>query len=149
MPATGVKKGSLVVISSGPQGKPGINPQLMGDARLRKSYDIIGYDPRSMGQSTPKITCQLAENNETLSQNSNDIPAAELQVRKMINACIKATGTEILQHMGTYEAVNDLNLILPTCLVNQSLPLWHIIPTALKRQCCMLNAIRRKPVRWY
>lgn len=110
LPATGVKKGSLVVISGGP-GQPGINPQLVGDARLRKSYDIIGYDPRGVGQSTPKITCQLAENNETLSNNSNDIPAAELQVRKMINACIKGTGAEILQHMGTDEAVNDLNLI--------------------------------------
>ncbi|USS96366.1 alpha/beta hydrolase [Serratia symbiotica] len=110
LPGTGVKKGSLVVISGG-LGQPGINPQLVGDARLRKSYDIVGYDPHGAGQSTPKITCQLAENNETLSHNSNDIPAAELQARKMINACIKGTGAEILQHMSTDEAVKDLNLI--------------------------------------
>lgn len=49
LPATGPKKGSVVMISGGP-GLPGINPYLGNDAhvaRLRKSYDIIGYDPRA------------------------------------------------------------------------------------------------------
>ena len=55
------------MISGGP-GLPGINPYLGNDghvAGLRKSYDIIGYDPRGVGQSTPKISCQVAEGDET------------------------------------------------------------------------------------
>ncbi|CAI0806616.1 alpha/beta hydrolase [Serratia entomophila] len=113
LPATGPKKGSLVVIGGGP-GLPGINPQLADDARvarLRKSYDIIGYDPRGVGQSTPKISCQLAENDETPSPNDNDIAGAEQQVRNIIDACIKRTGADVLQHIGTDEAVDDLDAI--------------------------------------
>ncbi|CAI0798403.1 alpha/beta hydrolase [Serratia ficaria] len=113
LPATGPKKGSLVVIAGGP-GLPGINPQLAADAsvaRLRKSYDIIGYDPRGVGQSTPKIACQRGENDETPSPDDNDLAGAESQVREMIAACIRQTGAEALQHIGTDEAVNDLNVI--------------------------------------
>ncbi|MBH3291824.1 alpha/beta fold hydrolase [Serratia marcescens] len=113
LPATGPKKGSVVMISGGP-GLPGINPYLGNDAhvaRLRKSYDIIGYDPRGVGQSTPKISCQLAEGDETPSPDDNDVAGAESQTRTLISACIKQTGADVLQHIGTDEAVNDLNAI--------------------------------------
>ncbi len=112
-PATGPKKGSVVMISGGP-GLPGINPYLGNDAhvaRLRKSYDIIGYDPRGVGQSTPKISCQLAEGDETPTPDDNDVAGAENQTRTLIAACIKQTGADVLQHIGTDEAVNDLNAI--------------------------------------
>ncbi|MEX0632196.1 hypothetical protein M8494_09830 [Serratia ureilytica] len=71
---------------SGRPGLPGINPYLGNDAhvaRLRKSYDIIGYDPRGVGQSTPKIFCQLAEGDETPSPDDNDVAGAESQTRTL------------------------------------------------------------------
>ncbi|MDQ9125037.1 alpha/beta hydrolase [Serratia fonticola] len=113
LPAVGPKKGSVVIIADGP-GSPGINPQIaeQGPAwRLQKSYDIIGYDPRGVGQSTPKISCQLTASEETPSPDENDIPGAEQQARDMVAACIKQTGADVVQHMGTHEAVNDLDAI--------------------------------------
>lgn len=113
LPAIGVKKGSVVVISGGP-GLPGINPQIaeQGAAwKLQQSYDIIGYDPRGVGQSTPKISCQLTESEETPSPDENDIPGAEKQARDMVAACIKQTGADVVQHLGTHEAVHDLDTI--------------------------------------
>lgn len=113
LPAAGPKKGSVVIIADGP-GTPGINPQIAekGPAwRLQKSYDIIGYDPRGIGQSTPKISCQLSASEETPSPDENDIPGAEQQARDMVTACIKQTGVDVVQHMGTHEAVNDLDAI--------------------------------------
>ena len=113
LPAVGPKKGSVVIIADGP-GSPGINPQIaeQGPAwRLQKSYDIIGYDPRGVGQSTPKISCQLTASEETPSPDENDIPGAEQQARDMVAACIKQTGSDVVQHMGTHEAVNDLDVI--------------------------------------
>jgi pimeloyl-ACP methyl ester carboxylesterase len=113
LPAVGPKKGSVVIIADGP-GLSGINPKIaeQGPAwRLQKSYDIIGYDPRGVGQSTPKISCQLTASEETPSPDENDIPGAEQQARDMVAACIKQTGADVVQHMGTHEAVNDLDAI--------------------------------------
>lgn len=113
LPAVGAKKGSVVVIAGGP-GLPGINPQIAerGAAwKLQQSYDIIGYDPRGVGQSTPKISCQLTESEETPSPDENDIPGAEKQARDRVAACIKQTGAEVVQHLGTLQAVNDLETI--------------------------------------
>ncbi len=113
LPAIGVKKGSVVVIPGGP-GLPGINPPIaeQGAAwKLQQSYDIIGYDPRGVGQSIPKISCQLMESEETPSPDENDIPGAEKQARDMVAACIKQTGADVVQHIGTHEAVNDLDTL--------------------------------------
>ncbi|WPN51118.1 alpha/beta hydrolase [Pseudomonas sp. P9_2] len=113
LPATSVKQGSVVVISGGP-GLPGINPFLADDdtvARLTRSYDIIGYDPRGVGQSTPKISCALPERDEKTVIDENDAGALEAQVRKTLAACIEHTGAKVLQHMGTDDAVNDLDVI--------------------------------------
>ncbi|VTR27558.1 Tripeptidyl aminopeptidase precursor [Serratia fonticola] len=78
---------------------------------MQKSYDIIGYDPRGVGQSTPKISCQQTASEETPSPDENDLPGAEQQARDMVAACIKQTGTDVVQHMGTHEAVNDLDIL--------------------------------------
>lgn len=113
LPASGVKEGSVVVISGGP-GLPGINPFMADDStveRLKRSYDIIGYDPRGVGQSTPKISCRLLERDEQPAIDEHDVAASEAQVRKTLDACIEHTGAQVLQHMGTHEAVNDLNVI--------------------------------------
>ncbi|PVZ86645.1 alpha/beta hydrolase [Serratia sp. S1B] len=113
LPALGVKKGNVVIIPSGP-GLPGINPQIADQGaawKLRQSYDIIGYDPRGVGQSTPKISCQLTESEETLLPDENDIPGQEQYVQDIVAACIKQTGAAVIQHIGTYEAVEDLETI--------------------------------------
>ncbi|WON78610.1 alpha/beta hydrolase [Serratia sp. UGAL515B_01] len=113
LPAIGPRKGSVVIIQGGP-GRPGINPQLAekeAALKLQKSYDIIGYDPRGVGQSIPKISCQQTGSEETLLPDENDISGIEQQARNIVDACIKQTGAEVVQHIGTHEAVNDLDTI--------------------------------------
>lgn len=113
LPAKGVKEGSVVVVSGGP-GLPGINPYISNDntvSKLRETYDIIGYDPRGVGQSTPKISCGLSGHNEETVQEEDSIAESEAYVRETIASCIKHTGARVLQHIGTHEAVNDLNVI--------------------------------------
>lgn len=148
LPATGPKKGSVVMISGGP-GLPGINPYLGNDghvARLRKSYDIIGYDPRGVGQSTPKISCQVAEGDETPSPDDNDVAGAENQTRTLIAACIKQTGADVLQHIGTDEAVNDLNAIRHALGEPGLTAVAYSYGT--KVAAFMPNVFRRKRARW-
>ncbi|MEB5932403.1 alpha/beta hydrolase [Pseudomonas mosselii] len=113
LPARGVKKGSVVVVSGGP-GLPGINPYVANDktiGRLREYYDIIGYDPRGVGQSDPRISCDLPEHDKQPEFDESDKVSYEADVLKIITACINQTGAQVVQHIGTYEAVNDLNTI--------------------------------------
>lgn len=115
LPATGERKGSVVMITGGP-GAQGIElPLYPGDhkaiAALRQSYDIIGYDPRGVGQSTPKINCTLPKDKQPLPANIVDIAAEEQRAQEKVDACIQHTGLEVLQHISTNEAVNDLDVI--------------------------------------
>ncbi|MBH3429139.1 alpha/beta fold hydrolase [Pseudomonas alkylphenolica] len=113
LPATGVKKGSVVFVSGGP-GMPGINPYLSNDRtvdRLKESYDIIGYDPRGAGQSVPKISCAFPDLDAPPSFADGGIAEPEASLRQVIAACISQSGAQVLKHIGTHEAVNDLNMI--------------------------------------
>ena len=111
LPATGKKQGSLVIIAGGP-GMPGINPLivLQGEAgkRLRETYDIIGYDPRGVGQSTPKISCASSRSRGNAPEMGNSDDQA---MTAYVAACVKATGRTVLEHIGTNEAVDDLHLL--------------------------------------
>ena len=109
LPASKAKKGVLVAVSGGP-GLQGINwPANMGEVGLLKvlneSYDLIGYDPRGVGQSRPAVTCPQYTNAEP------DDGDAEQLIRQTVAACVKKTGIEVLKHIGTHEAVNDLDMI--------------------------------------
>lgn len=107
LPAKGVRKGSLVVISGGP-GMPGINPWMDTDwpvTDLRESWDLVGYDPRGVGQSTPKINCTVPENAPAA------VTSQEQEARNVLKACIANTGVEVLKHIGTDEAVSDVDRI--------------------------------------
>lgn len=107
LPAKNVRKGSLVMISGGP-GQSGINLSLDTDwpvTNLRESWDIVGYDPRGVGQSTPKINCTVSESAPVA------VTSLEQEVRNMLKACITNTGVEVLKHIGTDEAVSDVDRI--------------------------------------
>lgn len=103
LPAQGVSKGTLVVISGGP-GSPGIDPWVDTDGAAKKihdSWDIVGYDPRGVGQSEPRINCTIPE----------ELSDSEHYSQNLLNACVKNTGIEVLKHMGTDEAVSDVERI--------------------------------------
>ena len=100
-------------------------------AGLRSSYDIIGFDPRGLGQSTP-ITCWSEdENNQYLNGTSNtfseimatdavfskDSSAQERIDRGASNAarCAKHSQVpELLDHVGTRDVVRDLDVLRAT-----------------------------------
>lgn len=103
LPAKGVSKGTLLVISGGP-GSPGIDPWLDTDGSAKKiheSWDIVGYDPRGVNQSEPQINCTIPE----------ELSGSEHYSQNLLNACVKNTGVEVLKHMGTDEAVSDVERI--------------------------------------
>ncbi|WP_084032775.1 alpha/beta hydrolase [Chelativorans sp. J32] len=98
LPATGEAKGSVILVAGGP-GQSGLDFSLtQSDAmtRLRASFDIIGYDPRGIGRSEPKIVCNTKP----------DVPSYS---RQSMEACLTSMDKAFLAELSTLDAVDDLN----------------------------------------
>ena len=126
--------GSLFINPGGPGASGVAMMQVMAPMfteELRGAYDIIGFDPRGVGQSTP-ITCWTDDEvNQSLNGTSNKIPeimatdvlfskdssAQERIDRGAANAarCAKHSEVpELLDHVGTRNVARDLDILRAT-----------------------------------
>lgn len=106
--------GSLVVNPGGPGGSGiALAQAMMPDRDIRKSFDIVGFDPRGVGESTP-IECH-----DNLEQMYSADPAPRtpeatqhlLNVSKtFVDACA-AKYEKLLPHLGTRDVARDLDRI--------------------------------------
>lgn len=116
-PATGSKQGSLFMNPGG----PGISAidylDYFADSgfgrRLRKHFDLLAFDPRGVGHSTP-VRC--VDDPLPFIAIDRD-PASEIDYQKMVATmqayaarCLEGSG-ELLAHVGTMDVVHDLELI--------------------------------------
>ncbi len=116
IPASGQKIGSLLVNPGGPGGS-GVDfvgdPARFGQA-LRTSFDIVGFDPRGVGQSTPVKCYDDAGKDEFLSTDYPYTPdgLADRQdsVRDWAEACAENTGP-LLEHVDTQSAARDMDML--------------------------------------
>jgi pimeloyl-ACP methyl ester carboxylesterase len=114
--------GSLFVNPGGPGGS-GVNfirdslDYAVGEP-LQESYDIVGFDPRGVGQSTP-VTCYTdpAQTDDLLYGITPDarasdawIAAREASVLDFSAACSENTGA-LLAHVDTVSAAKDLDML--------------------------------------
>ncbi len=121
MPAAGgpaVRVGSLVVNPGGP-GASGLDfaavvSGLLG-AEVAAVYDVVGFDPRGVGQSAP-ITCLTGRQTTRWLRTdlSPDSAAERRQImsrsREIARGCLQRT-PEMARHVGTGETVQDLDIL--------------------------------------
>ncbi len=117
--ATGEKKGSLLLNPGGPGGS-GYDYGLgfTGTESLRESFDIIGFDPRGVGRSTPIVCFTENADRDEMLYGTYDDPygsdgwAAELQTRQQawVDACEENTG-DLLAHIDTVSVAHDMDMI--------------------------------------
>ncbi|RPF23119.1 alpha/beta hydrolase [Myceligenerans xiligouense] len=109
-------RGSLLVNPGGP-GASGIglveSTSTFG-FRLRAEYDIVGFDPRGVGQSTP-VTCVDDEaKDEFLTTDYPDTDEGIAQqieaIRQWGQACAENTG-ELLGNVDTQSAARDMDML--------------------------------------
>lgn len=80
-----------------------------------EAYDIVGWDPRGVGQSTP-VTCVNGNDlDRYLSMDASPDDQAERQAlidqtRAFASSCLKQSGP-LLAHVSTVETVRDLDLL--------------------------------------
>jgi pimeloyl-ACP methyl ester carboxylesterase len=114
-PATSTRRlGSLIINPGGPGGS-GVGYVGSFNAAGLESYDIVGWDPRGVGRSTP-VTCFGRDELDRYfaMDNSPDDPG-ELHARidaqiEFGQSCLRESGA-LLEHISTMETVRDLDLL--------------------------------------
>ncbi|WP_433389524.1 alpha/beta fold hydrolase [Micromonospora sp. KLBMP9576] len=116
----GQRIGSLVLNPGGPGGS-GMTQATSFSAAHAKSpllqrFDVVGFDPRGVGSSTPAINCftdaerDRGEDQTTLLASSGQW--SEDDTRRLAERCAKGSGgTEILSAVGTRNAARDLDVL--------------------------------------
>ena len=121
--ATGQKIGSLVVNPGGP-GESGINAaaSLVGaiPETIRQRFDLVGFDPRGVGLSTPAVWCNSDEDNDKLRADPEvdytpeGVAHIESETKKFVDRCVEKMGDEFLANVGTASVIKDLDSIRAT-----------------------------------
>lgn len=129
-PARKNKVGSLVVNPGGP-GASGVelaerNVDHLPEP-LRDSFDLVGFDPRGVGASTPTVRCATDEEADRLrTQPLLDVAPAgapgvdyspdgvvrnEARITEYVQSCVDRTGADVLANVGTANVVKDLDAL--------------------------------------
>lgn len=117
--------GTLFFNPGGP-GESGVDP-VKNDpaqtfpAQLMERYDIVGFDPRGVGQSEPKVKCTLPSYDSTISW----FPQTQAQYDQLVahnravgQSCLAGTGN-VLAHLDTVSVARDMDAIRVALSVQQ------------------------------
>ncbi len=120
MPArsSGSRLGSLVVNPGGPGGS-GVDYARAADsivgASVRRAYDIVGFDPRGVGRSSP-VDCfddagmDIFNGWEPTPDDEAEIEAWDEQSAAFAQACGETSGA-LIGHVSTVEAAKDMDIL--------------------------------------
>ncbi|MGK4595938.1 alpha/beta fold hydrolase [Amycolatopsis sp. w19] len=111
----GERIGTLVAGAGGP-GQSGVAmvKDIAGTwpAPVRARFDLVGFDPRGIGGSEPRLRCDTE--GEPASKAPEGLPVIGAEVpstRQYAEACLKNTGENVLRHLGTDDVVSDLDVL--------------------------------------
>ena len=87
---------------------------VLGAPLLRK-FDVIGWDPRGVGQSTPVRCLDTAQLDKVVAtdgspDNEAEITALDNAAKELANGCEKRSG-DLLAHVSTKDAARDLDVL--------------------------------------
>jgi pimeloyl-ACP methyl ester carboxylesterase len=119
---TGEAKGDIVVNPGGPGGGGALfGPRVFAQnsAPMQAAYNVIGFDPRGVGFSTPSLSCDVNYNNAprpAYGTGGKQDEATWLKISKdYADACAKKFGAgskvNLLDHIKTIDSVRDINTI--------------------------------------
>src|SRR5690606_28181705 len=119
-PATGDRIGSLVINPGGP-GESGVEAaaQMLATipAPVRERFDVVGFDPRGVANSSPAVWCNSDEDNDRLradpqvDYSPEGVEYIENQAKEFVQRCLDKTGEKFLANVGTVNVAKDLDLI--------------------------------------
>ncbi|MER7000632.1 alpha/beta hydrolase [Streptomyces sp. NPDC000410] len=112
------RRGALLLIPGGPGGSSINDPSMKGKKlpqSVRDAYDLVGFDPRGVGRSTP-VSCGLTHDDLSM-QSLRPWPAADGSIeenattaRRIADACAR-NGGEVLRSISTRNEARDIDRI--------------------------------------
>lgn len=117
--ASGTSKGSLLINPGGPGGSGFDFAQgFTGSPGVYSNYDIIGFDPRGVGRSTPIVCFTDDADRDEMIYGTYDDPygspgwEADLAARQKewVDACAENTGP-LLAHIDTVSVAHDMDMM--------------------------------------
>jgi pimeloyl-ACP methyl ester carboxylesterase len=120
VPASGERKGALVFNFGGPGGAAVDYLQEVGAtgywSALNEHFDIVGFDPRGVGQSTPGVDCKVDQEKEGIYSQpfttpfTLDVKALLRKDKSYIRSCLRENGP-ILSHLSTANVARDMDAL--------------------------------------
>ncbi|MEO3756024.1 alpha/beta hydrolase [Streptomyces sp. B6B3] len=119
VPASGEGEpiGSLLTNPGGP-GYPGMSfaaaiALLAPQSPVVERFDLIGFDPRGVGASTPALDCYTDAEREDDAMSKPFLENwTEEATRQLVRQCAERSGgEEVLAHMGTRDAARDMDVL--------------------------------------
>jgi pimeloyl-ACP methyl ester carboxylesterase len=120
--ATGERIGSLLVNPGGP-GSSGMSLAASMAGRLAESpvlqrFDLVGFDPRGVGSSTPTIDClndaewEIERADLDVDPSPEGIAQTEAENQQYAQRCTERSGgPDVLANVGTRDVVRDLDIL--------------------------------------
>ncbi|PND59372.1 alpha/beta hydrolase [Mycobacterium sp. ENV421] len=119
-PATGQKIGSLIINPGGP-GESGIEAASSIVENLpssvRQGFDMVGFDPRGVGSSTPALWCNSDADNDRLradpqvDYSPKGVEHIENETKAFVQRCVDKMGKDFLENVGTANVAKDLDAL--------------------------------------
>lgn len=115
VPATEEPRLGTLFVNPGGPGFPGTSTAAELPRTGLEQYDIVGWDPRGVGGSTPVRCFQGEDVDAYMALDTSPDDSAERQALVVANrsfgqSCLERSG-ELLQHISTLETVRDLDLL--------------------------------------
>ncbi|WKG06631.1 alpha/beta hydrolase [Mycolicibacterium sp. HK-90] len=121
IPATGDRIGTLMINPGGPGASAvdtvaGMGAALAGSP-LTDRFDLVGFDPRGVGHSTPELRCRTdaeidAYRREPMADYSPaGVAHIESLYRQFAQQCLDRMGAPFLANIGTASAVRDMEAV--------------------------------------
>lgn len=118
--ATGEKIGSLIINPGGP-GESGVTAaasmaQTLPES-VRQRFDLVGFDPRGVANSTPALWCNSDADNDALRADNvveytpEGVAHIEEKTKEFVQRCVDKMGEEFLANIGTVSVIKDLDAI--------------------------------------
>ncbi|WP_201301176.1 alpha/beta hydrolase [Citricoccus sp. K5] len=120
VPARGESQGPLVINPGGPGGS-GLMGAVsaaagMAESPVTEKFDMVGFDPRGVGATTPTIDCYSDAEADTgavaLGSQGTTVQFTEEDTRALMERCAEGSGgMEALTHVGTRDTARDMDVL--------------------------------------